>query len=91
MTIDKHSCLGWDSVGSLGNSFNEEGVQNVTVTNSVFTKTQNGVRVKSWARPSGGYAMNLVFQNLKMRNVGNPIIIDQQYCPDGSCPHQVSF
>ncbi|PIN25962.1 Polygalacturonase [Handroanthus impetiginosus] len=78
------------SVGSLGNSYNEQGVQNVTVTNSVFTKTQNGVRVKSWARPGGGYAKNLVFRNLFMRNVGNPIIIDQEYCPDNQCPHQSS-
>ncbi|XP_051118299.1 polygalacturonase-like isoform X2 [Andrographis paniculata] len=76
------------SVGSLGNGFNEAGVQNVTVTNSMFTRTQNGVRVKSWARPSGGYARNLVFKNLVMRYVANPIIIDQQYCPDNRCPHQ---
>ncbi|GER34188.1 pectin lyase-like superfamily protein [Striga asiatica] len=78
------------SVGSLGDSYNEDGVQNVTVTNSVFTKTQNGVRVKSWARRSVGYARNLVFSNLVMRNVANPIIIDQMYCPTGACPHQSS-
>nr|GMC87354.1 polygalacturonase-like [Ipomoea batatas] len=78
------------SIGSLGNSNTEAGVQNVTVTNSVFTRTQNGVRVKSWARPSGGYARNLIFKNLIMRNVGYPIIIDQRYCPDGSCPNQNS-
>ncbi|XP_057777791.1 polygalacturonase-like [Salvia miltiorrhiza] len=78
------------SIGSLGNFAIEEGVQNVTVTNSVFTKTQNGVRVKSWARPHGSYARNLVFRNLIMRNVGNPIIIDQKYCPDNSCPHESS-
>ncbi|KAK4489084.1 hypothetical protein RD792_004878 [Penstemon davidsonii] len=78
------------SIGSLGSSFNEEGVENVTVANSVFTKTQNGVRIKSWAKPSGGYARNLMFRNLIMKNVGNPIIIDQNYCPDNSCPHQSS-
>ncbi|KAL3619880.1 hypothetical protein CASFOL_034792 [Castilleja foliolosa] len=78
------------SIGSLGDSYNEAGVQNVTVTNSVFTKTQNGVRVKSWARASVGYARNLVFRNLVMRNVANPIMIDQNYCPSGSCPHQSS-
>lgn len=61
----------------------------MTVTNSVFTKTQNGVRLKSWARPSGGYARNIVFRNLVMRNVGNPIIIDQKYCPNNICPRQV--
>ena len=63
----------------------------MTVTNSVFTKTQNGVRVKAWARPYGSYARNLVFRNLIMRNVGNPIIIDQKYCPDNSCPHEVQL
>ncbi|KAL6578199.1 hypothetical protein OROMI_010527 [Orobanche minor] len=78
------------SIGSLADSYNEQGVQNVTVTKAVFTKTQNGVRVKSWARRSIGYARNLVFSNLVMRNVANPIIVDQKYCPSGSCPHQNS-
>ncbi|KAL8491689.1 hypothetical protein ACS0TY_023332 [Phlomoides rotata] len=78
------------SIGSLADSLKEEGVENVTVINSVFTKTQNGVRVKSWARPSTGYAKNLVFRNLIMRNVANPIIIDQKYCPGSSCPRQSS-
>ncbi|KAG9141285.1 hypothetical protein Leryth_001753 [Lithospermum erythrorhizon] len=75
---------------SLGDSYNEAGVQNVTVTSSVFTKTQNGVRVKSWAKPSTGYAKNLNFRNLIMKSVGYPIIIDQKYCPDNRCPHQSS-
>lgn len=77
------------SIGSLANNYYEEGVQNVTVTDSVFTKTQNGVRLKSWARPGGSYARNLLFKNLIMRNVAYPIIIDQKYCPDNRCPHQV--
>nr|GME07938.1 polygalacturonase-like [Ipomoea batatas] len=78
------------SIGSLGNSHNEEGVENVTVTNVVFSRTQNGVRVKSWGRPSGGYARNLHFRNIVMRYVANPIIIDQQYCPNGGCARQSS-
>lgn len=68
---------------------NEDGVANITVANSVFTKTQNGVRIKSWARPSGGFATNIMFRNLVMRNVGNPIFIDQNYCPHNVCPRQV--
>ncbi|KAK2450018.1 Pectin lyase superfamily protein [Trifolium repens] len=44
------------SIGSLGTYSNEAGVENVTVTDSVFTKTANGVRIKSWAKPSNGYA-----------------------------------
>ncbi|WMV59369.1 hypothetical protein MTR67_052754 [Solanum verrucosum] len=78
------------SIGSLGHSLNEDGVANITVANSVFTKTQNGVRIKSWARPSGGFAKNLMFKNLVMRNVGNPIFIDQNYCPHNVCPRQSS-
>ncbi|KAK3008215.1 hypothetical protein RJ639_015033, partial [Escallonia herrerae] len=78
------------SIGSLGNSLNENGVQNVTVTNSVFTKTDNGVRIKSWARASNSYATNINFRNLIMRNVANPILIDQTYCPNNQCPHQVN-
>lgn len=77
------------SIGSLGNGYNDAGVQNVTVTNSIFTKTQNGVRVKSWARPTGGYARNLHFRNLITRNVAYPIIIDQKYYPDNVCPRHV--
>ncbi|KAK3012494.1 hypothetical protein RJ639_008518 [Escallonia herrerae] len=78
------------SIGSLGNGLNENGVQNVTVTNSVFTKTDNGVRIKSWARASNSYATNINFRNLIMRNVANPILIDQTYCPNNQCPHQSS-
>ncbi|KAL1191232.1 Polygalacturonase [Cardamine amara subsp. amara] len=79
------------SIGSLGDYANEEGVQNITVTSSVFTKTQNGVRIKTWARPSNGFVKNVVFRNLIMRNVGNPLIIDQNYCPNGNgCPRQSS-
>lgn len=66
-------------------------MQNVTVTSSVFTKTQNGVRIKTWARPSRGFVNNVVFRNLIMNNVGNPVIIDQNYCPNGNgCPRQVN-
>ncbi|PQQ03388.1 polygalacturonase [Prunus yedoensis var. nudiflora] len=79
------------SIGSLGDNANEDGVQNVTVTSCVFTKTQNGVRIKTWARASNGYATNIVFRNLIMQNVNNPIIIDQKYCPGNQgCPRQSS-
>ncbi|CAA7025884.1 unnamed protein product [Microthlaspi erraticum] len=42
------------SIERLGKYANKEGVENVTVASSVFTKTQNGVRIKIWARPSRG-------------------------------------
>ncbi|XP_052176329.1 polygalacturonase-like [Diospyros lotus] len=78
------------SIGSLARDFNEEGVQNVTLTNSVFTGSDNGVRIKSWARPSKAFVRGIEYRNIVMRNVKNPIIIDQNYCPNNQgCPNQV--
>lgn len=37
-----------------------------------------------------GYAKNIMFKNVMMHNVTNPIIIDQNYCDQKeSCPEQV--
>ncbi|XP_030536514.2 polygalacturonase-like [Rhodamnia argentea] len=78
------------SIGSLGKDQQEDGVQNVTVKTVTFTGTQNGVRIKSWARQSNSFAKNILFQHAIMNNVQNPIIIDQNYCPDSGCPNQAS-
>ncbi|XP_030463067.1 polygalacturonase-like [Syzygium oleosum] len=79
------------SIGSLGKDQQEDGVQNVTVKTVTFTSTQNGVRIKSWARSSSSFARNILFQHAIMNNVQNPIIIDQNYCPGNSgCPNQAS-
>ncbi|CAH2063481.1 unnamed protein product [Thlaspi arvense] len=79
------------SIGSLGRESVEAGVQNVTVKTATFTGTQNGLRIKSWARASNGFAKNIRFQHCVMNNVQNPIIIDQNYCPGNqNCPNQVS-
>ncbi|RDX89328.1 hypothetical protein CR513_28964, partial [Mucuna pruriens] len=79
------------SIGSLGHSENEVGVENVTVINSAFIGTTNGVRIKSLPQPSNGYARNVVFRNLTMKDARNPIIIDQRYCPSRShCSSQSS-
>ncbi|KAK4790624.1 hypothetical protein SAY86_017928 [Trapa natans] len=76
------------SIGSLGQNLHEAGVQNVTVKTVAFTGTQNGVRIKSWARPSTGFVHNVLFQYAIMNNVENPIIID--HCPNNNgCPAQV--
>ncbi|PON50582.1 Glycoside hydrolase [Trema orientale] len=79
------------SIGSLGKDLKEAGVQNVTVKTATFTGTQNGLRIKSWGRPSSGFARNVLFQHAVMVNVQNPIVIDQNYCPDHKgCPGRVS-
>ena len=70
----------------------EDGVHNVTVKSSIFTGTQNGVRIKSWGRPSNESATKVYFQHIIMNNMKNPIIIDQNYCPHlKDCPGQVYF
>ncbi|XXG89455.1 hypothetical protein AAC387_Pa12g1441 [Persea americana] len=79
------------SIGSLAKEVQEAGVQNVTVKNVVFTGTTNGLRIKSWGRPSTGFVNGVVFQDVVMKNVENPIIIDQNYCPrNEKCPGQHS-
>ncbi|KAK9138989.1 hypothetical protein Sjap_009583 [Stephania japonica] len=79
------------SIGSLAKGMNEEGVQNVTVRRAVFTGTQNGLRIKAWGRPSNGFVKGVLFQHAIMKNVQNPIVIDQNYCPHNkNCPNQAS-
>lgn len=75
------------SIGSLGKDLSEVGGQNVT-----FIGTQNGLRIKSWGRPSSGFARNILFQHAVMKNVQNPIFIDQNYCPNNEgCPGKVRY
>lgn len=54
------------------------GVQDVHVSNIVFRDTKNGVRVKS-ARDRGADISNLWFNDLKMEDVGTPILITEYY------------
>ncbi|KAG8369911.1 hypothetical protein BUALT_Bualt14G0062600 [Buddleja alternifolia] len=78
-------------IGSLGWDLQEAGVQNVTVKTVTFTGTDNGLRIKTWARPSNGFVRGVLFQDAAMVNVRNPIIIDQNYCPHHkNCPDQAS-
>ncbi|PIN04151.1 Polygalacturonase [Handroanthus impetiginosus] len=69
------------SIGSLGKDYEEAGVQNVTVKTARFKDTQNGLRIKTWGRPSKGFVRGVLFQHATMTNVQNPIVIDQNYCP----------
>ncbi|KAK1426417.1 hypothetical protein QVD17_15088 [Tagetes erecta] len=79
------------SIGSLGKDLNEQGVRNVTVKRVNFKDADNGLRIKSWARPSNGFVNDVLFQNAMMTNVENPIVIDQNYCPGlKNCPNQAS-
>ncbi|KAL6873363.1 hypothetical protein ACP4OV_013445 [Aristida adscensionis] len=74
------------SVGSLGRYPGEGDVRRLRVANCTIAGTANGVRIKTWrggSRPSA--VAGLVFEDIVMRRVRNPIIIDQEYCPYSSC------
>ncbi|GAV57296.1 Glyco_hydro_28 domain-containing protein [Cephalotus follicularis] len=78
------------SIGSLGSGNSKAYVSGVTVENVWFYGTTNGVRIKTWQGGSGS-ANNIVFKNVEMENVTNPIIIDQNYCDqDTPCKEQSS-
>jgi polygalacturonase len=78
------------SIGSLGKDNARDTVANVVVRGAYLTGTTNGLRIKTWQGGSG-YAQNISFQNVKMNNVSNPIIIDQYYCGSSSgCRNQTS-
>ncbi|CAN8260073.1 unnamed protein product [Cochlearia groenlandica] len=78
------------SIGSLGKNNSEGYVSNVLVNKSTLIGTTNGVRIKTW---QGGHGVveNVIFQDIIMKNVTNPIIINQNYCDRvESCPEQES-
>ena len=79
------------SVGSLGRYPNEEPVKGITVRNCTLTNTDNGVRVKTWPASPNGVASDMRFEGIIMNNVGNPILIDQYYCPYNKCQAKVRF
>ena len=62
---------------SIG-SYTRGGVSNVTVENCTFTNTESGIRIKS-DRDRGGIVENITYRNLKMTNVGIPILIYASY------------
>ncbi len=54
------------------------GVSNLTVTDCTFQDTDCGIRIKS-DRDRGGFLRDLTYENLRMTNVGIPILIYASY------------
>lgn len=77
------------SIGSLGKTHTDETVNGIQVRNCTFTGTQNGVRIKTWPQSQYTLAADILYENIIMKNVQNPIVIDQQYCPSPNCFTQV--
>ncbi|XP_076884785.1 putative polygalacturonase At1g80170 [Bidens hawaiensis] len=78
------------SIGSLGKD-NSTGIVSRVVLDTAFIKgTTNGLRIKTWQGGSG-YVKAVRYQNVKMEDAANPIIIDQFYCDSPkSCKNQTS-
>ncbi|KAL9457380.1 hypothetical protein AB3S75_006428 [Citrus x aurantiifolia] len=77
------------SVGSLGKYQNEQPVVGIRVRECNISNTSNGVRIKTWPASYPGTASDLHFEDIKMNNVSNPILLDQVYCPHNQCNAKV--
>ncbi|KAL6219882.1 hypothetical protein ACLB2K_007641 [Fragaria x ananassa] len=50
----------------------------------------NGIRIKTWHKsPADSIASVIHFEDIIMNNVGNPILIDQEYRPWNLCNKQI--
>uniref|UniRef100_A0A7N0TM72 Uncharacterized protein n=1 Tax=Kalanchoe fedtschenkoi TaxID=63787 RepID=A0A7N0TM72_KALFE len=67
------------SVGSLGKYDNELDVDGIFVRNCTIRNTTNGARIKTWGGSGPSKASNIIYEDIIMENVQNPIIIDQHY------------
>ncbi|XP_022749043.1 exopolygalacturonase clone GBGE184-like [Durio zibethinus] len=67
------------SIGSLGHYDAESDVRGIIVRNCSLTDTENGVRIKTYKTASPSKASGMVFRDLIMTRVRNPIFIDQEY------------
>ncbi|XP_051123542.1 probable polygalacturonase At1g80170 [Andrographis paniculata] len=78
------------SIGSLGKDNSIGIVEKVALNNAFLRGTTNGLRIKTWQGGSG-YVKSVLYDNVRMDNVSNPIIIDQFYCDSPkSCQNQTS-
>ena len=78
------------SIGSMGKSPNEDPITKINIQNCTISHTDNGFRIKTWAASSHPtLASEITVEDVRMDNVRNPIIIDQNYCPQGGCDDKV--
>ncbi|CAF2344089.1 unnamed protein product [Brassica napus] len=77
------------SVGSLGRNGEFASVEEVRVKNCTLSNTMNGVRIKTYQNGLG-YARKISFEDIRMVDSKNPIIIEQNYLNRGKI-EEVSF
>ncbi|KAL0418856.1 UNVERIFIED_CONTAM: Exopolygalacturonase [Sesamum radiatum] len=67
------------SVGSLGKRPTETNLKGLTIINCTLVGTTNGARIKTYHSSPRIQATSILFQDIVMERVKNPIIIDQHY------------
>ena len=72
------NCMYGNGHGVSIGSYTSGGVSNITVVDCTFSNTDCGIRIKS-DRDRGGLVRNLTYRNLRMTNVGFPILIYAEY------------
>ncbi|KAG8370462.1 hypothetical protein BUALT_Bualt14G0119400 [Buddleja alternifolia] len=93
VTINKITCGPGHgiSVGSLGKLPEEMDVQGLIVKNCTLLGTTNGIRIKTFAASGPSRASGMLFKDIVMYNVKNPIIIDQNYGSNSAQPSLVKI
>ncbi|KAL3517412.1 hypothetical protein ACH5RR_020001 [Cinchona calisaya] len=66
-------------IGSLGKRPDEKDVKGVTIKNCTLKGTTNGARIKTYAASLPLQASGIVYEDIIMDHVKNPVIIDQHY------------
>ncbi|KAM3299607.1 hypothetical protein ACQJBY_040891 [Aegilops geniculata] len=64
------------SIGSIGETPVADRLEKIEVDTMFIANTSNGLLIKTW-QDSCGYARKVKFANVVMKNVSDPIIIDQ--------------
>ena len=70
------------SIGSVRHGV----VRNVTVRNVTLANGENGIRVKAYPAGSGEIS-GILYEDVTIRNVRNPLLIDGFYCPPTQRPY----
>ncbi|PIN08804.1 Polygalacturonase [Handroanthus impetiginosus] len=93
VTINKITCVPGHgiSVGSLGKEPKELDVKGLIVKNGALKGTTNGIRIKTYPTSDPSRAAGILFQDIIMDKVLNPIIIDQNKGIKSSIPSLVKI
>ncbi|XP_038993397.1 polygalacturonase-like [Hibiscus syriacus] len=82
--IDTNIKTGDDCI-SIGDGAKNLDITGIKVSKCTLTDTSNGVRIKTWAGEFPGTASDMHFEDITVKNVSCPVLIDQKYCPWNKC------